>query len=102
MKHNYKFAKPYGNGGLEFAPSEFDFDGVDYNATNSEEIYNAIGYYRLERTQAPIKEGFYFTPFYEVKDNVLVQKWQEHEEHIEETQSYEELLDIVTGEVVGV
>lgn len=95
---NWNFAKSINGIFLEFAPSEFDHDGVHYNATNNEKIYNAIGYFRFERTEAPEKEGFYFTPFYEVENNVLVQKWEEHEEPIEE--NYEELLDIITEGVV--
>ena len=79
-KYNRNFAKSIDGISLEFAPSEFDFNGTHYNATNSEEIYNAIGYFRFERTEAPSKEGFYFTPFYELENNVLVEKWQEHEE----------------------
>lgn len=93
---NRNFAKSKDGISLEFAPSEFDYEGVHYNATNSEEIYNAIGYFRLERTEAPSKEGFYFTPFYVVEDNVLVQKWEEHEIPPEEDTDVYELLDIVT------
>lgn len=98
---NRNFAKSDDGIFLEFAPSEFDFNGVRYNATNSEEVYNKIGYFRIERTEAPSKDGFYFTPFYELENNVLVQKWEEHEEEIvEETDSYE-LLDIITEGVIA-
>lgn len=77
---NRNFAKTDDGISLEFAPREFDYNGIRYNATNSEEIYNAIGYFRLVRTEMPYKEGFYFTAFYEVEDNELVEKWEEHEE----------------------
>lgn len=99
---NRNFAKSEDGISLEFAPSEFNFNGVHYNATNSEEIYNAIGYFRFERTEAPSKDGFYFTPFYEEENGVLLQKWEEHENppEEEETDVYE-LLDIITGEAVG-
>ncbi len=76
---NRNFAKSIGGTSLEFAPSEFDFNGVHYNATNSEEIYNAIGYLRFERTEAPGRENFYYIPFYEEENGVLLQKWEEHE-----------------------
>jgi hypothetical protein len=98
---NRNFAKSIDGISLEFAPSEFDYEGVHYNATNNEEIYNAIGYFRFERTEAPIKEGFYFSPFYEVEGNVLVQKWEEHEDVVEEETNVYELLDIITGESEG-
>lgn len=93
---NRNFAKTEDGISLKFAPSEFDYKGTRYNATNSETIYNAIGYFRLERTETPSKEGFYFTPFYELENNVLVEKWEEHEVPPEEETDVYELLDIVT------
>lgn len=96
---NRNFAKSIDGISLEFAPSEFDFKGVRYNATNNEEIYNAMGYFRFERTEAPSKEGFYYTPFYEVENNVLLEKWEEHENPPEEEDSFE-LLDIITEGVI--
>lgn len=77
---NLNFAKTKDGYSLEYAPSEFDYKGVHYNATNSEEIYNDLGYLRLVRTDTPYKDGYYFTAFYEVENNTLVEKWQEHEE----------------------
>lgn len=98
---NKSFAKSIDGISLEFAPSEFDFNGVHYNATNSEEIYNAIGYLRLERTEAPVKEGFYFTPFYETENDVLLEKWEEHKNPPEEVEDSFELLDIITEGVIA-
>lgn len=80
MKMNRNFAKSEDGFLLEYAPSEFDYKGLHYNATNSEEIYNDLGYLRFVRTDMPYKEGYYFTAFYEALDNTLVEKWQEHEE----------------------
>ncbi|MBR2639422.1 MAG: hypothetical protein IKL18_06250 [Oscillospiraceae bacterium] len=88
---NRNFAKSIDGISLEFAPSEFDYKGVRYNATNDEKIYNVIGYFRFERTEAPFKEGFYYSPFYEVEENVLVEKWREHEIPKEESFSEEEI-----------
>ena len=96
---NRNFAKSIDGISLEFAPSEFDYNGVRYNATNSEEIYNKIGYLRFERTEAPIKDGFYYAPFYEEENGVLLQKWEEHENPPEEEDSFE-LLDIITEGVI--
>ena len=67
---NRNFAKSEDGISLEFAPSEFEFNGVRYNATNSEEIYNAFGYFRFERTEAPVKDGFYYVPFYEEENEI--------------------------------
>ena len=92
---NRNFAKSIDGISLEFAPSEFDFNGVHYNATNREEIYNAIGYLRFERTEMPRKEGFYFTPFYETENNVLLEKWEEHEIPEEKSFGEEEIKKAV-------
>ena len=88
---NRNFAKSEDGISLEFAPSEFDFNGVHYNATNSEEIYNAMGYFRFERTEAPVKDGFYYVPFYKEENGVLLQKWEEHEIQEEESFGEEEI-----------
>ena len=88
---NRNFAKSEDGISIEFAPSEFDFNGVRYNATNSEEIYNAIGYFRFERTEAPVKDGFYYVPFYEEENGALLQKWKEHEIPKEESFGEEEI-----------
>ncbi len=78
METNRNFARSEDGICLEFAPREFDYNGVHYNATNIEEIYNALGYLYLKRSEIPQKDGFYYTAFYEVEDNVLLQKWEEH------------------------
>lgn len=88
---NRNFAKREDGISIEFAPSEFDFNGVHYNATNSEEIYNAIGYFRFERTEAPVKDGFFYVPFYEEENGALLQKWKEHEIPKEESFGEEEI-----------
>lgn len=88
---NRNFAKREDGISIEFAPSEFDFNGVHYNATNSEEIYNAIGYFRFERTEAPVKDGFFYVPFYEEENGALLQKWKEHENPKEESFGEEEI-----------
>lgn len=88
---NRNFAKSEDGISLEFAPSEFEFNGVRYNATNSEEVYNKIGYLRLERTEAPVKDGFFYVPFYEEENGALLQKWKEHEIPKEESFGEEEI-----------
>ena len=98
---NKNFAKSIDGISLEFAPSEFDYKGVHYNATNNEGIYNAIGYFRFERTEAPSKDGFYFTPFYELGNNVLVEKWEEHEIPPQEETATEEQIKEAIAEGVN-
>ena len=88
---NWNFAKTEDGISLEFAPSEFDYKGVHYNATNNEEIYNAIGYFRFEKTEAPVKDGFFYVPFYEEENGALLQKWKEHKIPKEESFGEEEI-----------
>lgn len=92
---NRNFAKSEDGISLEFAPGEFDFNGVHYNATNSEEVYNKIGYLRFERTEAPVKDGFYYVPFYKEENGVLLQKWEEHEIPEEKSFGEEEIKKAV-------
>lgn len=94
MKINRNFAKSEDGLSLEYAPREFDYNGVRYNATNKEEIYNDLGYFKLERTDMPSKEGYYYTAYYEVIENKLVEKWEEHEEPIVPTE------DVATAEEI--
>ena len=93
---NWNFAKTEDGKNLLFAPSEFDYKGVHYNATNNERIYNDIGYFRLARTEAPIaEEGFYFEPYYVLENNVLLERWEEHEIPQEERFGKEEIENAI-------
>ena len=47
--------------------------------TTDESIYNENGYYRLEREEYPQDETHYYTPYYELEDNVIWQKWEQGE-----------------------
>ena len=57
------------------APRPLKIDGKDIFTTD-EAIYNANGYYRLEAEEYPQDEKQY-TPYYEMGDNVILQKWEE-------------------------
>ena len=48
--------------------------------TTDETIYNANGYYRLEREEYPTDEKEY-TPYYELIENVIWQKWEEYNDN---------------------
>ena len=84
MEYNYKFGRLDESGALEYAPNPFVIDGVNV-WTNIEEKHNSLGYYKLVHTEAPEeKEGYYYTPFWELSENKLVQRWEEHEIQTEE------------------
>lgn len=78
MRHYYKFAKTEDGVNLEYAPIPLFIDGVNV-WTNEEAKYNSLGYYEIVRTESPTKEGYYYSSFYELEENKLVEKWEEHE-----------------------
>lgn len=100
MRYNYKFAKINESGGLEYAPLPLVIDGVNV-WTNIEAEYNALGFYEIRRTEMPEKEGFYYTDFWELAENKIVQRWEEHENPVyepTEEEQYAEAARILLGE----
>ena len=59
------------------APKPLNIGGKDV-FTNSEEIHNSQGYYRLVNTEYPQYEKAY-QPIYSLENNVIVQGWVEVE-----------------------
>ena len=59
------------------APIPLNIDGKDV-FTNSENIHNQQGYYAIKTTDCPQNEKSY-RPIYELKDNLIIQKWEEVE-----------------------
>ena len=59
------------------APKPLNIGGKDV-FTNSEEIHNSQGYYRLVNTEYPQDEKAY-QPIYSLENNVIVQGWVEVE-----------------------
>lgn len=100
MAYNYKYAKIKEDGALEYAPLPLVIDGKNV-WTNIEAEYNALGFYEITRTEMPEKEGFYYTDFWELAENKIVQRWQEHENPIPEPteeEQYAEAARILLGE----
>ena len=100
MSYNYKFAKIKEDGGLEYAPLPLVIDGVNV-WTNIEAEYNALGFYEIKRTAMPEKEGYYYTAFWELENNKIVQRWEEHKNPIPEPteeEQYAEAARILLGE----
>lgn len=72
------------------APDVLHIDGKDV-FTNSEEIYNSQGYYRVEETDYP-DEGKIYKPIYQMGDNVILQMWEEVVMDEEEIQAEDETI----------
>jgi len=60
------------------APNPLRIDGRDI-ITTYEAVYNANGYYRVEREPYPDDTEYICTPYYELKNNVITQKWEQGE-----------------------
>lgn len=100
MAYNFKFAKIKEDGALEYAPLPLVINGVNV-WTNIEAEYNKLGFYEITRTEMPEKEGFYYTDFWELAENKIVQRWEEHENPIPEPteeEQYAEAARILLGE----
>lgn len=100
MAYNYKFAKIKEDGGLEYAPLPLVINGENV-WTNIEGEYNKLGFYEIKRTEMPEKEGFYYTDYWELSENKIVQRWEEHENPIPEPteeEQYAEAARILLGE----
>lgn len=100
MAYNYKYAKIKEDGALEYAPLPLVINGKNV-WTNIEAEYNALGFYEITRTAIPEKEGYYYTDFWELAENKIVQRWQEHENPIPEPteeEQYAEAARILLGE----
>lgn len=100
MANNYRFAKLNESGALEYAPVPLVINGVNV-WTNIEAEYNKLGFYEIKRTEMPEKEGFYYTDYWELSENKIVQRWEEHEAPIPEPteeEQYAEAARILLGE----
>ena len=63
-------------------------DGVNY-WTNITEKYAEMGFYPVENTEMPVKDGFYYDSRYEQQNGKVVQVWDEHEIPIPEPEPVE-------------
>ena len=76
-KKNRNFGRVDESGNIEYAPLPLVVDGVNV-WTNIAETYLKEGFYPIELTESPVKEGFFFTPYWEIENEKCVQKWAEH------------------------
>ena len=76
MKINKKFGVVNSDGSITYAPIPLPIDGNTW--TNNTEIHEECGYYPVQKTEQPIKEEFYYTPYWVVENEKCVQKWEEH------------------------
>lgn len=93
-KYNRNFGKLGESGNLEYALIPLVIEGENV-WTNIPEKYIECGYFPIKKTEQPgNKEGYYYTFYYALEDNVIAQKWEEHE--IPD----EEIVEVATNEEI--
>lgn len=63
---------------IEYAPKSVIYCGKFIINPPSDILIN-LGYLPFVKTDTPIEDNCYFTPFYEIEDNQILQKWERHE-----------------------
>lgn len=86
MRRNLNFAKVNEDRQPEYAPIPLVINGENV-WTNIAEKYIECGYYPIERTESPEKEGVYYTDYWVIEDGKCAERWEEHEEPADEADS---------------
>ncbi len=63
---------------LEYAKKSVTYNGR-FIINPPPEILTDLGYLPFVKTDTPIEDNCYFTPYYEVENNNILQKWERHE-----------------------
>lgn len=63
---------------IVYAPKTFTHNGR-FIINPPPEILTDLGYLPFVKTDTPIEDNYYFTPFYEIENNQILQKWERHE-----------------------
>ena len=82
VKYNYKLAKVDDGRNLVYAPIPIIINDVPYWVNEQAEEYKEYekqGWYPIEHTKKPEKEGCYYTSYWAIEENKCIQKWEEHE-----------------------
>lgn len=63
---------------LEYAPKSVTYNGR-FIINPPPDILIDLGYLPVIKSDTPIEDNHYFTPFYEIEENQILQKWERHE-----------------------
>ena len=90
------YAKVNENRQLEFPTKPLIHSGgVTFNP--SSELLLSCGYLPVIETEMPVKEGYYYTSYYEKDGNRILQKYDEHEIPVEEQTPQDYLWEKLIG-----
>ena len=63
---------------IEYAPKSITYN-CRFIINPPPDILIDLGYLPFVKTDTPIEDNCYFTPFYEIEENQILQKWERHE-----------------------
>lgn len=63
---------------IDYAPKSVTYCGK-FIINPPLEILADLGYMSVVKSDMPTEDNCYFTPFYEIEDNQILQKWERHE-----------------------
>lgn len=63
---------------IEYAKKSVKYNGK-FIINPPPEILTNLGYLPVIKSDTPIEDNHYFTPFYEIENNQILQKWERHE-----------------------
>ena len=63
---------------IEYAPKSVTYNGR-FIINPPPEILTDLGYLPFIKSDMSVEDNCYFTPFYEIENNQILQKWERHE-----------------------
>lgn len=82
---------------LEYAPKSVTNNGR-FIINPPPEILTDLGYLPFIKTDMPTEENCYFTPYYEVENNQISQKWERHETSEQPELTNDEITEILADQ----
>ena len=79
---------------IEYAPKSVTYNGR-FIINPPPEILTNLGYLPFVKADMPIEDNCYYTPYYEVKDNQILQKWERHEIEEQPELTNDEIAEIL-------
>lgn len=72
------YAKFINENRIEYVPESVSHNGK-YIINPPPDIFIDLGYLPVVKSDMPADDSCYFTPFYEIENNQILQKWERHE-----------------------
>lgn len=79
---------------LEHAPKSVTYNGR-FIINPPPEILTDLGYLPIIKSDTPVEDNCYFTPFYEIEDNQILQKWERYEIEEQPELTNDEIAEIL-------